>query len=193
MTSTARADDDVARPGVSGPLTRRKTAKTRLRPVTVADPYGLKDVTARDLKAELERRTGTINRRGRAKRHVETPKLVAAIVRMSRAAGRRVGPGMDIASLDKLAELRDQVELVIGDAARELTRPSRPEVTDADGTVTDPGEPNRKRYSWTDVANALGFRDRQTAHDRYADPAGPRKRDGNPDRPRRASRAGSTS
>jgi hypothetical protein len=160
---------------VSGPLTRRRVPRRSLRAVTPEDPFGLASVSIKDMRAELERRTGQLNARGRAKQQVETPKLIAAIVRLARAAGKRVGPGMDIAALYSLAELRDEVERVIGDAARELTRKSSPD------------EPRRQRYSWTDVANALGVKDRQTVHDRYANPAGPRKRDGNPARPRRRS------
>lgn len=163
----------MPRKAVSGPLTRRGVPKRSLRAVTPEDPYGLANVSIKDMRAELERRTGKLNARGRAKQHVETPKLIAAIVRLAKAAGKRVGPGMDIAALYSLAELRDEVERVIGGAARELTRPSRED------------EPRRQRYSWTDVANALGFKDRQTVHDRYANPAGPRKPAGNPARPRR--------
>ena len=173
MNSTAPAEDPMGQKPVSGPLTRRRVPKRSLRTVTPDDPYGLANVSAKDMRAELERRTGKLNARGRARQQVETPKLIAAVVRLAKAAGRRVGPGMDIASLYLLAELRDEVDRVIGEAARELTRKSRPD------------EPGRRRYSWADVAGALGFRDRQTVHDRYANPAGPRKRDGNPARPRR--------
>ena|SRR5437763_6482455 len=174
MTSAAPAEDPMARRTVSGPLTRRTVAKARLRAVTPADPYGLADVTAKDLEAELRRRRGAVNGNGKAKRYRETPEVIAAIVRMARAVGQRVGPGMDMDSLDQLAALRDQVEQVIGEAARELTRKNR-----------EGDSPNRKRYSWNRVATALGFKDRQTVHDRYANPDGPRKPAGNPARPRR--------
>lgn len=182
----------MARRTVSGPLTRRTVAKARLRAVTPQDPYGLADVTAKDLEAELKRRRGGVNANGKARQYRETPELIAAIVRMTRAAGLRVGPGMDIDALDQLAALRDEVQRVIGDAARELTRPNLPHGHDPDqecvrdGDSPCPGDsPNRRRYSWTRVATALGLKDRQTAHDRYANPDGPRKPAGNPARPRR--------
>jgi hypothetical protein len=182
----------MARRTVSGPLTRRKVPKRALRAVTPEDPYGLAKVSRRDMLAELERRGGTVNTRGKSKQYRETPKLVAAIVRMVKATGKRVGPGMDIASLDQLASLRDEVERITGEAARELTRRNRPHNHEPDEPCIRGGDspctgdsPGRVRYSWADVSRALGFSTKQVAHDRYANPSGPRKRDGNPNRPRR--------
>jgi hypothetical protein len=184
-TSSARAEDDMARRTVSGSLTpqQRAARKARLRVVQPDDPYGLAGRSAKDLAAELKRRQGDTNAAGKPKQYRETPKLIKAIIRMATAAGKRVGPGMDIAALDQLANLRDEVERITGEAARELTRANRPHVHGPDEPCIRDGEtpcggdsPTRVRYSWTDVANALGFKDRQTAWCRYADPSGRKKR-----------------
>jgi hypothetical protein len=172
MTSPAPAEDPVARRTAGGPPARKAARKARLRAVTDDNPYGLGDVSAKHLRAELKRR-GDVKATSRSGQYVETPKLIAAIVRMARAVAKRVGPGMDIDALAQLAALRDETDQLTGEVCRELTRKSRP------------GETGRTRYSWTEVSRALGFGNRGTAYDRYADPDGPRKRDGNPDRPRR--------
>lgn len=89
-------------------------------------------------------------RRKRARREVETAQFDAFVRRVLRAYARRVAAG-DVEALRSLAQLSSEVDAMTRLAVAGLRRPPY-------------------SYSWSEIADRLGVT-KQTAHERYGDPA----------------------
>lgn len=85
------------------------------------------------------------------RRYRETDEYLAAVQRMLRALGRRIGDA-DIAMLPGLAEIPRLGEGLLGIAARQLH--------------------DEHGYSWADIGRVLGI-SKQSAHERFRRQAGP--------------------